>query len=120
MKLSKEQLFEKLEMLGLVRLEKNSRFSFYKPVSYSAFKNRASIHRYGKSSKYKIVFIGQPKQNLFGFYVSYDVDSQAMKEAYEMFVNLVKGNMADYLRDDVQWGNCGIPLVYQNIRQTSL
>lgn len=109
MKLSKEQLIDNLKVLGLVSIQDN------KPISYSGFKNRASIHQYGNS--YKIVFVGHPKQNLFGFYVQYNNDSKVMKEAYEMFVKLAKGDMDDYNYDDVQWGNAGIPLGYGNLRQ---
>jgi hypothetical protein len=81
MKLSNEQLVDNLKLLGLINLSTN------KPISYSGFKNRASVHKYGNS--YKIVFVGQPKQNLFGFYVMYGNDSQVMKEAYDMFISLV-------------------------------
>ena len=109
MKLTLEQLHTNLKSLGLMSIETN------KPISYSGFKNRASVHKYGDS--YKIVFVGQPKQNLFGFYVMYGNDSQVMKEAYDMFISLVKGNMEDYNEGDVQWGNGGIPIGYSGLRQ---
>lgn len=108
MKLSNEQLVDNLKYLGLVDLKTN------KPVSYSGFKNRASVHRYG--SQYKVVYVGHPKQNLFGFYTMYGNDSQVMKEAYEMFVSLVKGDMQGYNEGDVQWGNAGIPIGYGSLR----
>jgi hypothetical protein len=109
MRLTKEQLIENLKLLGLVGLEND------KPISYSGFKNRASIHKYGK--KNKIVFVGHPKQNLFGFYVLFDNDTNAMKEAYRMFCKLASGNMVDYNYDNIQWGNAGIPLGYGDLRQ---
>ena len=109
MKLSKEQLIGNLKLLGLVNIQNG------KPISYSGFKNRASVHRYGKT--YKIVFVGHPKQNLFGFYTMYGNDSEVMKEAYDMFIRLVKGDMTDYNYNDVQWGNAGIPLGYGDLRQ---
>jgi hypothetical protein len=109
MKLSNEQLIDKLKDLGLVNLSTN------KPISYSGFKNRASVHKYG--NKYKIVFLGAPKLNLFGFYVVWGNDSEVMKEAYEMFTNLVKGHMTDYLNNEIQWGNAGIPISYGSLRQ---
>ena len=109
MKLSNEKLVDNLKLLGLVDLSTN------KPIAYSGFKNRASVHKYGNN--YKIVFVGHPKQNLFGFYVMYDNDTKAMKEAYEMFLNLVNGDMVDYNEGDVQWGNAGIPLSYGGLRQ---
>lgn len=109
--MSNEQLIENLKLLGLVNLSTN------KPITYSGFKNRASVHRYGKT--HKIVFVGHPKQNLFGFYTTWGNDSEVMKEAYEMFVNLVKGKMFDYECGDIQWGNCGIPIGYSRLRQNN-
>lgn len=109
MKLSNEQLVDNLKLLGLVRLDDN------KPISYSGFKNRASVHKYG--NKYKIVFVGHPKENLFGFYTMYGNDTEVMREAYAMFVNLAKGDMADYDNGDIQWGNAGIPIGYGKLRQ---
>jgi hypothetical protein len=109
MKLSNEHLIDNLKYLGLVSIEDNA------PVSYSGFKNRASVHNY--DNKYKIVFVGQLRKNLFGFYVVWGTDSQVMKEAYEMFTNLVKGSMTDYLNDEIQWSNeAGIPLGYGNLK----
>lgn len=108
MKLSLEQLHDKLKYLGLVDIDNNE------PLSYTGFKNRASVHPYDK--KYKIVFVGIPRKNLFGFYTMYGSDSAVMKEAYEMYVRLVKGDLTEYLDDDVQWGNGGIPLTYGRIR----
>lgn len=104
-----EELIQDLMSLGLVTEDK-------RPVSYSGFKNRASIHRYGSPVKYKIVFVGLPKKNLFGFYVMFGDDTKVMKQAYAMFISLVKGNMEDYNIGDLQWGNAGIPLKYKNLR----
>ena len=109
MRLSKEQLIDNLKCLGLISIESE------KPISYSGFKNRASVHKYGKTNK--IVFVGHPKQNLFGFYVMYDNDTNAMKEAYQMFLKLAKGDMEGYNYNDIQWGNAGIPLGYGDLRQ---
>jgi hypothetical protein len=108
MRLRLEQLHYNLKVLGLMGIDNN------KPLSYSGFKNRASVHKYGKN--YKVVFIGHPKQNLFGFYVMWGADSQVMKEAYELYVSLVKGDITGYDEGDIQWGNCGIPISYGELR----
>jgi hypothetical protein len=107
MKLTHKQLMQKLKVLQMV-LPKNV------PVTFPAFKNRAMISNYGKN--YKIVFLGIPAQNLFGFYVMYGNDMECMKEAYNMYVRLVKGDMEDYENKDLQWG-LRIPIVYGNMRQ---
>lgn len=109
MKLSLEQLHYNLKVLGLMSIEDN------KPLSYTGFKNRASVHKYG--SKHKIVFVGFPRKNLFAFYTMYGNDSKVMKEAYDMYWKLVKGSMEEYRDGDIQWGNCGIPLAYGDLRQ---
>lgn len=107
MRLSLEQLHERLINLGLMDFNN-------KPLSYIGFKNRASVHKYGKV--HKIVFVGHPKDNLFGFYTKYGNNSVVLKEAYRMYFNLVKGSIEDYNNGDIQWGNKGIPLGYGNLR----
>lgn len=108
MRLRLEQLHYNLKVLGLMSIDTS------KPLSYSGFKNRASVHKYGKN--YKVVFIGHPRQNLFGFYTMYGTDSDVMREAYEMYLSLVNGDMSGYNDGDIQWGNCGIPISYGDIR----
>jgi len=107
MNLTHKQLMQKLKALHMVSATNE-------PVTFPAFKNRAMIHKYGNS--YKIVFIGIPAKSLFGFYVMYDNDMNVMREAYAMFLKLVKGNMEDYENKDVQWG-LRVPVSYGNLRQ---
>ena len=85
------------------------------PVPYSVFKNRASISKYGKQGKdqLKIVFVGIPKENLFGFYVNCAPDNEAMKEAYAWYLYLIKGQ---FDKIDVQFGNKGFPHCYAGLR----
>ena len=67
MRLTLENLHYNLKVLGLMNLQTNE------PLSYTGFKNRASVHPYGGyyGGKYKIVFVGFPRKNLFGFYTMY-------------------------------------------------
>jgi hypothetical protein len=104
-----EILHDKLKWLGLMSIDT------LKPISYVGFKNRASIHRYGTVRR--IVFVGQPKDNLFGFYTAPNDDTATMKQAYKMFVKLVKGDMTDYNAGTLQWGDKGIPLDYLDLEQ---
>ncbi len=107
MKLTHKQLMQKLKDLHMVSPQNV-------PVTFPAFKNRAMVHKYGKD--YKIVFLGMPSKNLFGFYVMYGTDMEAMREAYAMYMRLVRGNIEDYENKDLQWG-LRIPLKYKNMRQ---
>lgn len=112
MKLSIKEIQLRLKRLGLMTDEGE-------PVLYSAFKNMAGIHRYnGRSGTLKVVFIGLPKENLFGFYAAFknDTDTNVLKEAYSNYLKLVKGRIDPYETKDVQWGNAGIPLVYGDLR----
>lgn len=85
-----------------------------KPITRAKFKELADIHRYGKH--YKILYIGKPKENLFGFYPSvYATNPEALKEAYELFMNLVEGDLL-CLGGRVLIGNCGIPISYGKLR----
>lgn len=107
MKLTHKQLMQKLRELHMVS-DKNV------PVTFPAFKNRAMVHKYGKD--YKVVFLGIPSKNLFGFYVMYGTDMEVMREAYGMYLRLVQGDMEDYNEKDLQWG-LRIPIAYGNMRQ---
>lgn len=86
-------------------------------VSYSVFKNKATIMKYGKQNKHqlKVVFVGFPKENLFGFYVECDTDPNCMKQAYDWYCKLVK-NTVDFDDVDIHFGNCGFPMQYGYIR----
>lgn len=88
-------------------------FETGKPVSYAAFKNKATIHRYGKE---KIVLFGQPNNNLFAVYTIRDTDPNTMKEAYGKFVRLVKGDTTDYKSSTLQWSKGGIPTEYTDLK----
>ena len=102
-KLTLEELQEHLKELGIMaRADKHVRL-------YSWFKKRASLYDHANK---KLVVIGQPQKNLFGFYIDKELaDSVAMKEAYKMLTKLAKGDMTDYDAKSVQWGNNGVPVV---------
>lgn len=109
---SLKQLQTKLRKLSLI--DENNL-----PVLYSIFKNRSTIHRYkGRMGTYKIVFIGIPKENLFGFYATFknDSDVNVMKEAYANLCLLAKGKIHPHKDGSVQWGNAGIPIVFGDLR----
>lgn len=109
MKLTHKEALQKLKKLGVVNSDNQ-------PVSLTGFKNRASVHKYG--SKLKVVYMGLPKENLWGFYVMYDNDNNVIKDAYKMFLKLVSGDMSDFDAKDIQWGNAGIPVVYGDLKYT--
>lgn len=111
MQLNERQIKLRLKKLGLIN-------EGDEPVLYSKFKNRASVHRYRAGRGVRIVvYIGQPNVNLFGFYHPFNgaVDSQVMKEAYERFSALVRGDLSDFEAGGIQWGNCAIPEKYEDL-----
>jgi hypothetical protein len=109
-KMERNLILANLKKLGLLT-ELNT------PVLYSVFKNRASIMKFGKrgSRQLKIVFIGIPKEALFGFYVECDADPVCMKQAYDWYLKLVTCKI-DFDDVDIHFGNCGFPIQYDYIR----
>lgn len=86
-------------------------------ISFSQFKNRATVHPYGKGrNQLKIVYCGQPREVLFAFYVMSDTDPNVLREAYEWYKRLVKGDTGPIDEGNVKIGNCGFPLQYGPIR----
>lgn len=87
-----------------------------KPVSFKKFKEKVSIHNYGRGvKKLKIMFIGHPKENLFAFYPMQNPNPIALKECYEKYVALVNGDWSPLDDGDIIWGNSGIPICYGEI-----
>ena len=110
MKLTHEQLKENLTKLGLIVNGK--------PVTKKLFTEYADFNQYGrgKPSLY-VIYIGVPKENLFGFYPHRRTTKvEALSEAYDMYKNIVLHNDYYYKIDYIQWGNCGYPLSYGNLR----
>lgn len=89
-------------------------------VSLNRFKkDYCDLHTYGRGANKRFIgFIGHPKENLFGVYVSYNITTKtnAIREAYYMLNALLDGNK-DLLDDeDIMWGNSGVPISYGSIR----
>jgi len=110
MRLPVEQVRGKLELLGLIINGK--------PISFKEFKERADVHEYGRGrNKLHIIYIGQPKENLFAFYPPQTTKPEALKISYEYYKDCVESEfMCEYNDENVMWGNCGIPVSYGNVR----
>ena len=104
---SLSQLHSNLKQLGVTSLVTG------KPIPFAAFKNRITIHRCG--NKLKVVYMGQPEKNLFAFFTVPNNDTNTMIEAYDMFARLANGDLTEYNEGLVQWGNCKIPLGYEDL-----
>jgi hypothetical protein len=90
-----------------------------KPVSFAEFKRRSDVHIYGRSGgKRIIVFIGIPRENLFGFYTLSNTKLESLKDAYHMYKDICF--LEDYYINtgNIQWGNCGMPISYNNLRRS--
>lgn len=90
------------------------------PISKTQFKERASIHQYGKGKDMLNVlyFYIHPKECIYGFYPLFrgDTKAECLKNAYKMYIDLLNGEMEDFDCKDIQRGNCGIPLSYGDLR----
>ncbi len=89
---------------------------YERPIPFKNFKNISSIHRYG--NKYKVLYVGHPKKNLWGFFLIWDNDMGFSKEAYKVFVKTVAGDMSFIEDKELQHGNAGIPISYGDLRTT--
>ncbi len=98
MRLNADQLYTKLKQIGVVYRKT--------PISYVGFKNRTTIHR---TPNRVVVYLGLPKSNLFAFYPPVGNDAEVLKNAYDLFVTLAKGDATPYKQRLVGWGNCGYP-----------
>jgi hypothetical protein len=86
------------------------------PVRFKEFKERIQVSRYGKRPLY-IIFIGDPKHNMFGFYPEITTKAQAIKDAYASYKRLVRGDLSDIEYGTASWGDGGYPISYGKIRK---
>jgi hypothetical protein len=98
------KIFKKLHMLK----EDGS------PLSKTAFKQRASIHKYGK---YKIFhfYCENPKELMTSFYPMNGNVTDQVNECYEYYLSILNGDVTPIDDKDVQIGNSGIPIGYGDI-----
>ncbi len=86
-------------------------------VTKKHFNEVADIHIYGRGNNaFKIVFFSTGRDCTYGFYTMKGNKKETLKEAYEMYVRFLNGDMADFDCGDIQFGNCGIPITYTNMR----
>lgn len=111
MKLPIDKVNQKLKEIGLTDEKGNV-------ISFAQFKKLADIHQYGNGAKrLYIIFVGNPKNNLFGFYPMTDTRPNMLKETYGYLVDIATTELKqEFLDGNVIWGNCGYPLQYKGIR----
>lgn len=111
MKLPIDKINQKLKEIGLID-EKD------KVVSLAQFKKMASVHQYGKGKqRLFIIFVGNPRNNMFAFYPPTETKPEMLKTAYSYLVDTATTELKqEYLDGNVLWGNCGYPLGYRSIR----
>ena len=92
-----------------------------KPISKTAFNKLADVHTYGKGKNaLRVVFFnGFNKDKLcYGFYPRFSGDNKTivLQDAYTNFTKFLNGNSNGFDNDMIQFGNCGIPLSYSDLR----
>jgi len=104
-----KELIEKMELIGLSVQGK--------PISFGKFKERADAHQYGnRSSKIYIVYIGHPKQNLFGFYPPRTTKKESLEIAYEYYLSVFDNeNHNEFTYGSIAWGCNGYTLSYRKL-----
>jgi hypothetical protein len=111
MKIPMELINEKLKELGLVSESGEA-------ISFTQFKKIADIHEYGYGKRRLfIIYIRKSKDNIFAFYPPTCRRPEMLKISYEYLLDTIQTEMKqEFLDGNIQWGNCGIPLSYGDIR----
>jgi hypothetical protein len=104
-------LNQKLKDLGLIT-------ETGEPISFAKFKKLADIHQYGSGQRRLfIIFVRNSKENMFAFYPPTTNRPEMLKICYEYLLDTIQTEMKqEFLDGNVQWGNCGIPLAYGDVR----
>ena len=104
------ELKEKMELIGL---SVNG-----KPISFSKFKAKADAHQYGsRSNKIYIVYIGLPKENLFGFYPPRTTKKESLEIAYQYYMSVFEQEEYnnEFYYGNMAWGCNGYTLSYRKL-----
>ena len=104
-----KELIEKMELIGL--------YVNNKPISFSKFKTKADAHQYGyRSSKIYIVYIGLPRQNLFGFYPPRTTKQESLQIAYQYYLSVFESeHHNEFTYGNIAWGVNGYTLSYRKL-----
>jgi len=109
---SHSKVMNDFEKIGLI---KNG-----KALTKKEFIERGDMHQYGNSRQnLRIVFFGR-KDCLYGFYPYIIGNKKYTYDAtYNIYKSFVLGNIASLDDECIQFGNCGIPLSYGDLRVTA-
>jgi hypothetical protein len=88
-----------------------------KAISKTAFKELANVDTYGKKNRnLRIIFFGLPKECMYGFYPPFcENKSKQLDNMYQWYGNVINASpycMSYFDGESIQFGNCGIPIVY--------
>ncbi len=88
-----------------------------KPLSKKEFIELSDMHLYGRSRQnLRIVLFGK-RDCLYGFYPYIRGNKKYTYDAtYNIYKSFVLGNIASLDDECIQFGNCGIPLTYKDLR----
>jgi hypothetical protein len=106
------ELFEAnfVEYIGLLhnRLERMGLIVNGKPISFKEFKERCYIVGRGYINVY---VYSHPKENMFAFYPwGTSNKTEGLKRCYQMYVDLLNGDIRDVDSGLLRWANGGLPL----------
>ena len=89
-----------------------------KLIGKTAFKELANVHLYGKqTNNLRIIFFGFPKECMYGFYPMFRESKAKQLDTMYVWCNVViEGEMRWFDNENIQFGNCGIPLSYGDLR----
>ena len=87
-------------------------------ISKSAFNEHIDVHQYGKGqNKLFIGFVGNKVNGMYAFQPLCKGDTKVrfLKQIYQMYCDVLKGDMTNFDDEMIQRGNSGIPLSFRDI-----
>lgn len=105
------RIMRHFETLGLVHISTNGGI---KPIGKKEFIERGYAVKYGKGkdSFWTLYYYTHPKELMYRFSPTFSGGSKAvqMTNLYNDFIELVNGNLQAIDDNEIEFGNCGLPL----------
>jgi hypothetical protein len=107
-----ERLMRDFKLCGLVKPNG-------KPVSKAKFKRDCQLHTYGRGQQklFKALFFTMKDRQIYSFQTNLrENKTEFFQETYNQYLDIMDGDLEPIDNRLVQFGNCGIPLTYSDMK----
>jgi len=113
-----ERVLSHWKDMSLLKVDSNGDV---KPISFTAFGKLADIHTYtshygGRRNNIRALYFRTSREVMYGFYPTNVSKLNDVREAYQWYLDTVGGSYEHLDDKSIQFGNCGIPLSYGDLR----